>query len=558
MENFNNSELLSKVSGFPATPGVYLMKDKTGRVIYVGKAKCLKVRVRQYFGTHDSRYHVLFLMKRVVAIDFIETKNESEALLLENSLIKKHKPRYNMFLKDDKTYQGVKITMSHAFPRLIPTRKIKKDGALYYGPFTSSDSLYQVKAFIDQYLKLRTCNDHEFNNRTRPCLEYQIKRCSAPCVGYVTKEEYAAQIASVKLFLEGKNKNFQKLVTEEMKQAAAAENFEDAARLRDLLASMNVLLEGQSVTQLSFEFTDILAVERRDDKIGVAVLMVRDAHLIDSRYYVFNSLEEDREFLQNFITQYYTENSFIPREILVPETLLNDELITDLLKERSGHDVVLRLPKRTERRELFEMAKQNLSSHFSRDHQVQIDKKTVLERLKTELKLDNFPERMECYDISNISGEFAVGSLVSFVDGEKFSAGYRHFNIKTVVGPNDFAMLKEVFLRRFKREESDWIKPDLIVVDGGKGQLAQALKVFEELDIVGVDVVSIAKGKGEGARAKGLWKEKKEEEIYIPGRKNPVILRRGSPELMLLQNIRDEAHRFAIEHHRKKRDRIVR
>lgn len=531
------------------------MKDKTQRIIYVGKAKNIRSRVRQYFGQHDKRAQVKFLMAKVVGIDFLETRNEKEALLLENSLIKKHKPRYNVFLKDDKTYQGAKVNIKHDFPRLMTTRKIKKDGALYYGPFTSSDSLYQVKEFIDKFLQLRTCSDYEFKNRNRPCLEYQIKRCSAPCVGYVSVEQYAEQIQQLRLFLEGKSQAFKRLIEKNMKQAAKEERFEDAARYRDLSLSMDKLLVSQNVTQLSFEFVDIIALDRQDDKVGVAVLMVRDHQLIDSKYHVFKSLEDDEEFLQNFMTQYYTPQSFIPKEILLPFDLQQPDLLHHLLKERSGRKVVLRCPKKGEKKDLLTLAYQNLKSHFSKkENQDQADQR-VLEVLQSQLHLSQLPERMECYDISNISGKDAVASMVTFVQGQKETQGYRRFKIKSIDTPNDFAMMKEVLDRRFAKREGDWAWPQLLVVDGGKGQLSQALQVLEELDVTGVDVIGVAKGQGPGARAKGLWDGKKEDEVYLPGRKNPVILKRGSAALMLLQNIRDESHRFAITFHRQIRDK---
>lgn len=545
--------LKSKTSLFPKEPGVYLMKDKSGRIIYVGKALNLRVRVRQYFAGHDSRYHVLFLMKHVCDVDYLQTHTESEALLLENSLIKKHKPRYNLFLKDDKSYLCLKLTINDEFPKLLTTRKIKKDGALYYGPFTSADSLYHVKDFIDRHFLLRTCSDHEFAHRSRPCLEYQIKRCSAPCVQYVSHEDYARQIESVRFFLEGKNRDLQKLLVQRMSEAVEKEDFEEAARLRDLMGGMDAVLEKQSVTRLSFNFIDIIALARRENRLGIAVLMVRDAMLIDSRYYTFDSLEDDEEILHNFMTQYYSENAFIPKEILVPFDFTNKEVIEEVLKLRSGHSVELRKPKRGEKKELLDIAYQNLNSRFQGvENQIE-DSQKRLKNLQESLSLKRLPQRMECFDVSHISGKNAVASLVTFVDGQKFSDGYRRFRIKFLDTPDDFAMMKQVLSRRFKKTEGAWAKPDLLVVDGGKGQLSQALTVLDEMKITDVDVIGLAKGKGPGARAKGLWDGKKEDEIYLPGRKNPVILKRGARELMILQNLRDESHRFAIEYHRRLR-----
>jgi excinuclease ABC subunit C len=551
--------LRSKVALFPTEPGVYLMKDKEGRVIYVGKANNLRVRVRQYFSGHDSRHHVIFLMNQARDVDYLQTHTESEALLLENSLIKKHKPRYNLFLKDDKSYLCLKLTIQDDFPKLLTTRKIKKDGSLYYGPFTSADSLYQVKDFIDRHFLLRTCSDHEFAHRSRPCLEYQIKRCSAPCVQYVSHEDYAHQIESVRFFLEGKNRDLQKYLAKRMSEAVQKENFEEAARLRDLIAGMAAILEKQSVTRLSFDFVDIIALIRQEKRLGIAVLMVRDAMLIDSRYQIFDSLEEDEEFYHNFMTQYYSENAFIPKEILVPFDFTNKDVIENLLSQRSGHAVVLRKPKRGvvgARRDvpaLLDMAYQNLTSRFQGVENQIAEVQKHLKNLKEFLSLKNAPHRMECFDVSHISGKNAVASLVTFVDGKKFSDSYRRFKIKFLDTPDDFAMMKQVLSRRFRKTEGAWGKPDLLVVDGGKGQLSQALAVLDEMQITDVDVIGLAKGKGPGARAKGQWEGKKEDEIYLPHRKNPVILKRGSRELMILQNLRDESHRFAIEYHHRLR-----
>lgn len=546
--------LKDKIKSFPRSPGVYLMKDGQGRIIYVGKANDLRQRVGNYFGNHDNRYQVDFLMKRLTDVDFLQTNNEKEALLLENSLIKKHKPRYNVFLKDDKTYQGLKITMQNNFPRLMTTRKIKKDGSVYYGPFTSSDALYRVQAFIDRFFQLRTCSDAEFKNRARPCLEYQIKRCSAPCVGYVTSDQYREQINAVKLFLDGKNRDLQKSIRKKMLRLADEEKFEEASHLRDLLASMDSVLEAQKVTRLSFDFVDVLAFHRDGEKVGVAVLMVRDGTLIDSKFHVLYGLEDDEHLFQNFITQYYSDNSFIPREVWVPVLLSDQKLLSELLTERAGSKVSVARPQRGQGKSLLGLAQKNLLSHMAQHRQKMADKQAVLDELKNLLGLDKFPRRMECFDVSNISGKFAVASMVTFLDGEKFTDGYRRFKIRSIDTPDDYRMMYECLSRRFHHQEGLWAWPDLLVIDGGKGQLNVAHKVLQELNVTGVSLISIAKGKGEGARAKGIWQGKKDEEIYLVGRKNPVKLKSGSPELMILQNLRDESHRFAINYHRKLRE----
>lgn len=547
--------LTEKITTFPAQNGVYLMKDARGHIIYVGKAKNLRQRVRQYFTEHDTRYQIRFLMARVADIDFIETHTESEALLLENSLIKKHQPRYNVFLKDDKTYLGLKLTMEHNFPRLIETRRIKKDGGLYYGPFTSAEGLREVKDFIYRHFQLRTCSDRDFALRSRPCLEYQIKRCTAPCVRYITQEDYAKQIEDVRLFLEGRNRDLKKIVTAQMLEAAGREDFEKAARLRDLLHNMELILEKQKVTQLSFDFVDLIAFERQAEKVGFAVLMVRDRQLIDSKYFVLTDSGDDAECLQNFITQYYSHDAFIPREIILPIALPAPEVLEKILSERAGRTILIKTQGKGKRRQLLELAHQNLASHFHKNTAEQKQITATLKELKARLRLNSSPRRIECFDVSHLGGTEAVASMVSCVEGQMRHDLYRHFIIRGEERQNDFAMMREVLRRRLSKNNQSWEHPDLLLIDGGKGQLAQALAVLKELRLPDMAVVAIAKGKGTGARAKGQWRGKKEEEIYLPGQKNPLKFKSGSAELKLLQHIRDESHRFAISFHRRRRDK---
>ena len=538
------------ISHFPTTSGVYLMKDANQKIIYVGKAKNLKSRVKQYLNQTDKRYQIQFLMARTVTIDFLITDSEREALLLENSLIKKHKPRYNVFLKDDKTYLGLKVTVKDDYPRLLESRKLKKDGALYFGPFTSSDAIRDVKNFIYKYFKLRTCSDFDFKNRNRPCLEYQIQRCSAPCVAYVSKEDYQKQIEDVVLFLKGKNSHLKTVITNKMKVAAETENFEDAARFRDLLHHMDLILEKQNVSQLHFGFTDVLAFLRNENFVAIAVMMVRNHNLIDSKYFVIKSLETDEEALANFLTQYYLEKAFLPKEILLPFAISNQDTLTDLIQEKYGKTVKMRVPKKGEKKKILNLALTNLKSKFEKHVENILNKTLILENLQKKLHLSQLPKRIECIDNSHHAGDFAVSGIVCFEDGEPEKSSYKKFKIKTANMQDDFGMMKEVIKRRFSPKNDNWLKPNLLLLDGGKGQLSQVQKIFEELNITGIDLIAIAKGTGLGARAKGIYDGKKEEEIYLRSRKNPVILKSGTYELLLLQKIRDEAHRFAITFHR--------
>lgn len=548
--------LEQKSRGLPTSPGVYLMKDAKGQIIYIGKAVNLRVRVRQYFAQNDSRYQVRFLMQRLVDLDYIVTRTEDEALLLENSLIKKHKPRYNVFLKDDKTYLALRLSVKDDYPRLTTTRKIRRDGALYYGPFTHAMELHAVRDFLAAAFQLRTCSDHELCNRTRPCLEYQIKRCSAPCVGYIAKLKYNAAVDQVRAFLEGKTAEVQKGVEIKMQEAAQSENFEEAARLRDLLKALASVLESQHVTALSFDFMDVLAVMRRDDRMGVAVLMVRDAKLVEATYKSYKSLEDEESFLSSFILQYYSERAFIPSRIILPMALSDAESLERILSERAGHPVSLRLARAEENRDLMKTAEENLLSRFQKDRAGEVEIRGVLANLATKLDLKKIPERMECYDISHISGKNAVGSMVVMQEGVLSPSSYKRFRVRLKSTPDDFAMMEEVFRRRIKMNDHSFL-PDLIVVDGGPGQINRVRAVCAELGYPSMEVIGIAKGQGQGVRARGEWKEKKQDEIYLAGRKNPVILKSGTPELWLLQKLRDEAHRFAIAYHRKLREKAL-
>lgn len=549
-------ELRGKIEQFSTSPGVYLMKDAGGKVIYVGKAINLKSRVKSYFSKEAlGRYQIQFLLKRVVSIDTLLCSNEKEALLLENSLIKKHRPRYNISLKDDKSYVSLKLSLNHSFPALTVTRRIKKDGALYFGPYSSATACRETVDFIYRNFQLRTCSDSEIKNRARPCLEYQIHRCQAPCVGYINEANYAKQIERVKLFLEGKDDELIKEVRAKMEEASIKEDFEGAARFRDLLKNIQMTLEKQSVIRHAGAHRDLVCLYRPGKKGIVALLHFRGGALVDSRYYTVGGLEDDDTLMENFLTQYYLGAVFIPDEILASHSFEGAASLSELLSERKGKKVLIVSPQKGEKKEMLALAARNAEAEYARVVKKEFQLQEALEAVQAAFGVANFPHRIECYDVSNISGKMATASRVVFVEGEPDKKEYRHYRIRSGDEPNDYAMLKEVMERRAKTSES---LPDLMLVDGGKGQLNAALKALQDTGMGTVPVVGIAKGKGPGARAKGLWKEKKEEEFYLPHRKNPLVLKRGSAELMLLQRLRDEAHRFAIRYHRKLRDDIKR
>lgn len=549
--------LQDKVKKFPALPGVYLMKNARGQVIYVGKAKNLRSRIAQYFSKKtDGRQQIRFLMKRVRDIDFLLCNNEKESLLLENSLIKKHRPRYNIFLKDDKSYVSLKLT-AHEFPRLDMTRVIKKDGGSYFGPYASAEGCRETVDFVYRHFQLRTCSDHEFKNRVRPCLEYQIHRCTAPCVGYVSREGYAAQIAPVMLFLKGRNEELIRQVKKKMALAAAREDFENAAIWRDLHRHIRQMMEKQRMVKHGGSHQDLLCLYRQGELAMMVVLTVRGGTLVDSRSYPLKSHEDDATLFGNFMVQRYLTSPFVPDSILTSIPLKQIKVLQEILAEKRGRKVRIRCPKKGEKKHLLNFAATNARAQFQKLLAKEHHTEDTLKSLKSILNLAKIPHHMECYDISNTAGKKATASRVVFVDGHPEKSLYRHYKIRLAEGPDDYAMMHEVLTRRFlPTSDKGPSTVDLLVVDGGKGQLHIALKVLSELQITNIPVIGIAKGQGMGARAKGLWQGKKEEEIYLPHRKNPVILKRGSSELMLLQRLRDEAHRFALRYHRKLRDEL--
>lgn len=543
-------DLGHKVADFPSAPGVYLMKDAQGRVIYVGKAIDLKKRVQTYLSDKDERYQVRFLMARVADIEFVVTDSEKGAFLLENTLIKKHRPRYNIQLKDDKSYVSIKLSLKDRFPRAYVTRTIKKDGSLYFGPYSSAAASRETIEFLEKYFRLRSCSDVEFANRVRPCLQYQIHRCDAPCVGYIDESAYRRTVDQVKLFLQGRKKDLLKGLEAQMKEQSDREEFEKAAATRDLITSIQKTLERQAVDRHGWLDQDAIGVHREGERMTFCVLMVREGKVWESLLYHLKGQGEDEEVLASFMNQFYGEDRSLPDEILLPRSLESQITMGQLLSERRGGKVEVLNPQRGDRADLLELARRNAQEGFQHRAKKGEEIRDILTGLQEELGLTSFPRRMECFDISNTGGDQSVGSLVCFMDGMPFKDGYRRFKIRTVEGPNDFASMKEVLRRRLSRlalegdEGQKWERPDLLVIDGGKGQLSMAEAALEELNITGIDLISLAKEKDHPSE---------QDRVYLPGRKNPVLLGRHSGLLHLLMRIRDEAHRFAIAYHRKLR-----
>lgn len=552
-------KVLEKVREFPTQPGVYLMKSEGDKIIYVGKAKSLRSRVRSYFSdSKDLSPKTRFLVRNIFEIEYILTKTEVEAFLLEASLIKKHRPKYNIRLKDDKSYPYIKISLKDDYPRLYLARKVKRDGSQYFGPYTSGAAVHETIRFLNRTFKIRDCTDSIFRTRRRPCMTHQIGRCTAPCVKLVTAEEYRADIEGARSFLRGQDKKLIKTLSERMMSAARDERFEVAARLRDSVGAIKAILEKQNVVSTTSE-RDQDAIGFFGDERGTLIetVHVRAGRVIGTRPHFFPLLnpedpaEDAREWLVSFINQYYEDN-IIPDEVIVPLELGHDmtKLLEAVLCERRGDKVTVRFNLDGKAAALTEMANTNAQAHFDKYVTKSEEKKKGLEEIQSKLGLPELPTRIECFDISTFQGKETVASQVVFEEGVPSKEHYRRYKIKTVVGTDDFASMKEVLGRRFKHDEYE--TPQLIVIDGGKGQLAVAVKILEEIGQK-IPVVGLAK-----ARTQGHFSDSEvtatEERFFLPGRQNPVVFRPNTDAFQILVGIRDEAHRFAITYHRKLRE----
>lgn len=525
-----NEEELLKVS--PDKSGVYLMKDKDGNIIYIGKAVNLKKRIKSYF--QRERFTKNFIEK-VKDIEYIITNSESEALILENNLIKKYRPKYNVKLRDDKTYPYLKITTNEEYPRIFITRRISLDGARYFGPYASAGSLRKTVRVIKQLFPVATCKS-KIKKRENPCLEFHINRCIAPCRGNVKKQEYQKLVKEIIDFLNGNYRKILKMLEKEMKKAAENLNFEKAKNLRDKIKAIEKISEKQKVVIDDFSSFDVVGLSKSVNISCIYLLLIREGKLVSGQYFILDSpFAEEKEIISNFIKQIYLSTENIPQEILVPVAIEEKEEIEKFLSEKIKKKVRIIHPQKGEKKELLNLAKKNAELYLANNLEKKERKILLLKELQEFLNLPSIPLRIECYDISNISGKEATGSLVVFENGIPLKSSYRRFKIKTVNQPDDFAMLREVIKRRFSDERlhpPNFKFPDLIIVDGGKGQLNTVLNLLKEIKKE-FPVISIAKGEEK------IFAEKKEE-INLP----PHLLH-------LIQQIRDEAHRFAISYHRK-------
>ena len=538
-----------------AEPGVYLLRDKVGKVIYVGKAKSLRSRVRMYFRGGDGRYQVPFLVGKVADVETLVTRNEKEALILENNLIKQYKPRYNIRLKDDKSYVSVKVTVEEEWPRVYVTRKIQKDKSRYFGPYHSAWAVRDSLDALRKVFPLRTCSDTVFRNRSRPCLEHQIKRCPGPCCLPVDRDEYQLALNNAMLVLEGKNEELRRDLRARMEQASEAMRYEEAARLRDQIRAIEKTAEPQEMVSHFGIDQDVFGLYREGGFIEIQVLTVRRGKLTGSHAYGLDDREfPDEQVIAEVLGQYYSGGRFIPDEILVPVVLDDAEVRESYLSELKGKKVTVLRPQRGDKVRLCEMAAENARQTFSARRDVDDKRTKMVEELQKQLGLRNAPKRIECFDISNFQGRQIVGSMVVFDEGEPDKSRYRRYRVKTVAGQDDFASMYEVLKRRYTRAIAENGLPDLMVIDGGKGQLGVASAVLAELAIAEVDLVSLAKDRV-AADPRSPEIRHSEERVFLPNRKNPIVLPRNSTALFLLQRVRDEAHRFAIAFHRELRAR---
>lgn len=546
--------LKEKLDALPQAPGVYLMKGSDGSVIYVGKALSLRNRVRSYFtrSSSDSRAFVAVLEHHLADIETVVVRNEKEALLLENELIKKHKPRFNVALRDDKNFLCLRIDTSHPYPRLETVRRVAADGARYFGPYASAGSIRETLRVINKYFQLRTCTDYVLEKRKRPCLLYQIGRCPAPCVHPIAPEVYRENVEAVLLFLEGRSEPLIASVRERMRKAASRMEFEEAARLRDQAIALERSMEKQTVAGVEPIDQDIFGFYREAERLVIYALYIRKGRITGGQPFHFSGQQfPDEELLESFVNLYYSDDNIVPDQVLLPFAPGPLDALGTLLSEVKGAKVRVSVPQRGDKAALLATATQNAQRAFSERKQTREEAQDVLKRLQEKLRLSKLPRRIECFDISHFQGSALVASQVASVDGEADRSAYRKFHLKTVAGNDDFKSMYEVLSRRLKRGLAQNDLPDLIVVDGGKGQLASAQAALKDAGVEGLDVVGLAKSRELDAVHPDDEAHRSPERVFVLGRKDPIVLPSTSAELFVLTRLRDEAHRFAITFQRK-------
>ena len=540
--------LQSKLDHLPAQPGCYLFRNAKREILYVGKAAVLADRVRSYFQKgSDQTPKTSLLVSEVADLETIVTRSELEALILESNLIKRHRPRFNIVLRDDKQYPYLRLPIKESFPRLSIVRRVQKDGALYYGPYTPAGALRETLKVIRKAFPLATCDIDIDGRADRACIEFEIKRCMAPCTGNQSREDYHVIVKQVRQFLEGRDRELLDSLRQAMESAAEREEFEEAARLRDRLFSVERTLEKQRITQVTTTDQDVIGIARQGTAADLQLLFVRGGLLIGRKDFFWPQSADspDEELVRSAIEQFYNKEGQPPKELLVPTDLVDAPLIEQWLSEKRGDTVRLLTPERGAKHQLVLLAEENAAAAIA-DHlrNEALDRQATAE-LKRLLRLDTVPRRIEGFDISNIMGNQSVASLVVWEDGQAKKSDYRKFRIQTVEGANDFASMQEAVMRRYGATE-DLARPDLILIDGGLGQLSAALEGLKQVGQEQIPIMGLAKARGE-----------KDERIFLPGRKNPIVLRPTSPATHLVQRIRDEAHRFAITYHRNLRGKAL-
>jgi len=548
------SRLYDRLLETSEEPGVYLMKNDSGKVLYVGKAGNLKKRLGAYFKNPDSinflRHQDIkteALVDKIFDFELFITDTEKEALILESSLIRKYKPKYNIVLKDDKRYLSLRINVKDKYPVLSMVRKVKKDGSLYFGPFTSAHAVRQTVKSIDKTFKLRKCKVKEFQNRSRPCLHYQMDRCLAPCCFDIEEKTYGDIVNEVVLFLKGKTPDLIRKIELDMYEASGNQDFERAASQRDRIIALKRTLEKQSVVADDFKDRDVIAVSVSSMFAMVTILVIRGGYLLGSRNFNFeDNILAKNKVTGEFIQQYYENNNFIPNEILVTDTPEDKTVLEDWLRSIRGGGVKILSPKRGRKSNLSKMAYNNADREL-RDHiNSRVNSREILKRLQKKMRLREVPEHIECFDNSNISGTEPVASMVVFKNGRHDKSSYRKYLIKTVSIQDDYAYMKEIMRRRYGKGEKSEPFPDLLLVDGGKGQLNVSISALKELGLEKrPDIAGIAK--------KDEKKGETDDKIFLEGRANPVNFGKDKDLLFFLQRIRDEAHRFALDFHRSRR-----
>ncbi len=544
-----------RLKTLPAKPGVYMFRDARGDVLYIGKAKSLRPRVRSYFQSGESRRGVADLASRIADLEVIVTNNEAEALHLEQTLVKRHRPPFNVRLRDDKSFPYIAVTVEDDYPRVMFTRERHRRGVVYFGPYANAKKVRETLDVLNRVFRFRPCEGPQPGRHSGiPCLDYHIDRCLAPCVSYVSKEDYAELIDGVVQFLSGDTKSIQRELEQQMLDAAALERFEDAARYRNRLFAVRHLAERQAADRREFGMIDVVGIALGGSVAAVQVFPLRDGKLVGRHGFHLENVEgqDIPTVLEAFVLEYYGSSPNVPPEIVVPAEASDTEALEEFLSERRGAHVEVRPAQRGEKRRLQKLATQNavlaLETDAAATEQRRLRRVEALEELREALNLESLPVRIECYDISNIQSESPVGSMVVFQDAQPKKAHYRKFGLRALTGPDDFAAMAEVVSRRFARlsdataeeyDEGFAAAPNLVVIDGGKGQLSAALAAMQAFDLPRVAVIALAK---------------REEEIFLPHRPDPVRLDRHSPGLQLLQRLRDEAHRFALGFHRQRRD----